>query len=138
MPASIWRRFFAAFYDFLILIAVLMLAGFIWLFASKFNAESMSTGYYKLYLLAVTTAFYVYFWVKGQTLGMLAWSIRVCRTDGRNLGWLQALWRFACSLLIFPTCGMTYATALLDQNRRAMHDILSRTVVISTKSPSTE
>jgi uncharacterized RDD family membrane protein YckC len=68
--------------------------------------------WFSFYLLSVCFLFFGWFWTHGgQTLGMRAWKIRLQRTDGKGLGWWQALLRFfLASLWILP---MAYVSQVL-------------------------
>lgn len=59
---------------------------------------------YRAVQLLVIAAFFVYFWTsRGQTVGMLAWRLRVQRPDGSLLDWRLALARLGIvSALLVP------------------------------------
>ena len=69
------------------------------------------------------------FWLRtGQTLGMLAWRLRVVQSDnGRSITWKQALIRYFVALLSWAAVGLGFAWALFDRNRNTWHDLLSGT-----------
>ena len=49
------------------------------------------------FLVVVLGIYFVWCWVRGQTLAMKTWRIRIVDRDGRPLGQLRALFRYACS-----------------------------------------
>ena len=51
------------------------------------------------FLVVVLGIYFVWCWVRGQTLAMKTWGIRVVDRQGRPLGQLRALFRYACSWL---------------------------------------
>ena len=51
------------------------------------------------FLVVVLGIYFVWCWVRGQTLAMKTWGIRVVDRHGRPLGQLRALFRYACSWL---------------------------------------
>jgi 2-hydroxy-6-oxonona-2,4-dienedioate hydrolase len=80
--------------------------------------------------LLVTSAYFVGFWNVGQTPGMRLMRLRVVTLDGRNLSPLRALLRFFGLLVaIVPACA-GLALVLVDGRRRALQDMLARTVVL--------
>ena len=52
----------------------------------------------------IVVGFFGYFWTqRGQTLGMLAWRLRITNTEGRLMGWGQCLRRLATlAVLLLP------------------------------------
>ncbi|MBU3825528.1 MAG: RDD family protein [Candidatus Oceanisphaera merdipullorum] len=109
------RRFAAWLYDLLVVVSLLMVAGFIYfgLTALALELGWISLGghqdmaamlgashWYQLCLLAVALFFYCWFWrTSGQTIGMRAWRLRVQNIDGSRLRWAQCVIRAACALL---------------------------------------
>ena len=81
-------------------------------------------------LFIETFVFFAFFWIRlGQTIGMLAWKLRVLSIDGRALSLHQALLRFIGALLSFATFGLGYVWMLIDPGRRTWPDMVSRTEV---------
>ncbi|ART81198.1 hypothetical protein CBP12_12425 [Oceanisphaera avium] len=109
------RRLAAWLYDFLVLISLLMLTGFVYFGATLLalqlgwislgdhedTAALLSASRsYQLCLLAVGLFFYCWFWrTSGQTLGMRAWRLRVQNTDGTRLRLAQCVIRAGAALL---------------------------------------
>ena len=76
-------------------------------------------------------AFFAYFWVsRGQTVGMLAWNLRLETDTGTALRPAQALLRFIGALLSFATLGIGYLWMYVDPDRRTWPDMLSKSRVI--------
>jgi uncharacterized RDD family membrane protein YckC len=145
-PAGLFRRFAAIFYDFLMLIAVLIMAGFLakiigflpdvltdnqprdltfWALKISFN----------LYIYTICYFFFVYPWMKnGQTLGMQAWKIKVISIDGSNLSYKTASIRFFAAILSWLTLGFGFWRAMFDKEKRTWHDALSQTRLVMLKS----
>lgn len=74
-------------------------------------------------------AFYCYFWMhKGQTIGMLAWRLRL-ETEG-IFTLRKALLRFCGELLSIFAIGLGYFWIWIDKDRRSWSDILSGSVVV--------
>lgn len=159
-PASGLRRLGAILYDTLLLLAVLVLAAFIvqpWV-------DGQATLGYQLYLLSVSFLYFSWFWLHGgQTLGMLAWSIRLQPVASEKLTWKHAILRFfaiVISWLIFSLgffwlmrfdqltaaivtwfIGLgSFAWIWVDPQQRNWHDWVSRTrtVRLFLGSPKSE
>ncbi len=77
-------------------------------------------------------AFFAYFWVsRGQTLGMLAWRLRIVPIElGSVITLRQALLRFIGALAAFAALGLGYLWMYVDAEKRTWPDMLSNTRVI--------
>ena len=85
----------------------------------------------KTILFVELFGFFAYFWVwRGQTAGMLAWSLRIETDDGTPMRLGQALLRFVGAGLSFAALGLGYLWIYIDPDRRAWPDMLSRTHVV--------
>jgi uncharacterized RDD family membrane protein YckC len=134
--AGLPRRLAAMFYDSLLLLALLMVATA--LFLPLTGGEAIDPrGHptlefvYRLVLVGLVVGFFGLFWTRrGQTLGMATWRLRVEREDGRLLTWGDALRRLGWALVSLLPAGLGFAWVLVDPERRAWHDRLSRTRVV--------
>lgn len=129
--ASFWRRLGAMFYDSLLLLALMLVS------TSLITLPlGMPTGYglvlFQFFIFEIIPAvFFCGFWgLGGQTLGMRAWKLRVVGDDGANLTWGDALLRHLAALLSCLSCGFGFLWILVDPQRLAWHDRLSKTRVI--------
>jgi uncharacterized RDD family membrane protein YckC len=130
-PAGLPRRLAALAYDFLLLGGVLVAYTFVVLAVRGGEAVPPGTGWFELSLAALCVAFFVWFWTHGgQTLGMLAFGLRVVVADGRPVGVRAALVRAAASLVSALPAGLGFWWALVDSERRCWHDRLSGTRVV--------
>ena len=66
----------------------------------------------------------------GGTPGKLLLGMRVTRPDGAPVGWRRALCRSLAEWLSRLTLGLGYAAALMNPERRTLHDVLCDTVVV--------
>ena len=83
----------------------------------------------QLLLLAEAYAFFAFFWMRcGQTLGMLAWRLRVTQ-GGARISFGQAHLRMAGGVLSLACLGLGHIWMLFDRGRRTWPDILSRTSI---------
>ena len=76
-------------------------------------------------LLAEAYAFFLFFWTRrGQTLGMVAWRLRV--TDGNApIGLRQAHLRMAGGILSLACLGLGHLWMMFDRHGRSWPDMLS-------------
>lgn len=131
-PAGLPRRLAAIVYDVLPLCAVLLVfTTAVWL-ARGGREIPPGTIWFQLALVGVADAFFGWFWTHGgQTLGMLAWRIRVVRADdGGPLGWGRATLRFAAAIVSLLPLGLGFWWALVDREASTWHDRLSGTRLV--------
>ncbi len=75
--------------------------------------------------------FFTGFWVRGgQTLGMRAWRLKVVRLDGTDLSWSDALRRHLSALISVLLLGLGFLWILIDPEKMAWHDRLSKTRLV--------
>jgi uncharacterized RDD family membrane protein YckC len=130
-PASLWRRLAAFCYDALLLAALLFSFTAVVLAVRLGEPVPPGTLWFPLSLAGIVMAFYCGFWVHGgQTLGMRAWRIRVVCEDGAALGWARAAARFGAAAVALAPIGLGLWWSMLDRERRAWHDRLTRTRVV--------
>ena len=134
--AGLLRRLGGMLYDGLLLLAVLMIATALFLpltggEAINPRANPVLEWVYRATLLLLVVGFFGVFWTRrGQTLGMASWRLRVEREDGAPLTWGDAVRRLAAAALSWLPLGLGYLWILVDRDRRAWHDRLSRTRVV--------
>jgi uncharacterized RDD family membrane protein YckC len=125
------RRVAAAFYDLLLLAAVLMLATALVL---PLLGNDPATGRHPLlttYLFLVSFAYFAWPWMHGgQTLGMKTWRIRLVRYDGGPISPWQALLRFLAALVAWGAAGLGVVWSAWDRERLAWHDRASYTLLV--------
>ena len=122
-PASLGRRLGAILYDTLLIIALWMIT--ILLVVIAVGEAVVGVGL-QILLVAEAFGFYVFFWLRGgQTLGMLAWRLRVVTPDGRAIGWRSAIVRVITACL-----GLGNLWMLLDRENLAWHDRFSDTMIV--------
>lgn len=137
-PVYLLRRLGAVFYDSLLLIAVLFLAGLpLPLIPEAARFEPWVRYATLLYLLLVSFSFFGWFWTHGgQTLGMRAWRLRVVTADREALTWRLAWRRFAWSMVSWAFVGAGFLWSLFDPQWQTWHDRLSGTRLVRTSRPS--
>lgn len=127
LPAPVWRRLFAALYDILICICLVLLAGLLYLALMQGHAESLKSPAYMIYQLSILSGYFILSWhFGGQTLGMRPWRLHLLNNEGHYLSWKASIWRYLIQMLTLTGCGIVFLTTFTDRNKRALHDILSR------------
>lgn len=131
--ASLLRRLAAMTYDLFIIIACIIFSTLIWVIVKNEAVAANNVIVFRTYILAVIYLFFVWFWVKrGQTLGMLAWKMKLVGSDGNKVGVIRASFRFILALLFSIPCGFTYIWMILDPESVTLHDRISKTYVVKT------
>jgi uncharacterized RDD family membrane protein YckC len=122
------RRLAIMIYDGLIVLALCMIAAGVALLAGFRGLVALRDPLYTVYLISVWFAYLGWCWhYGGMTVGMRAWKVRIESDDGTPPSWAQCLARFVLSLLSAAALGIGFAWSLLDEQKRAWHDLASRT-----------
>mgnify|MGYP003624457168 FL=1 len=137
------RRLAAAGYDLMLLLAVLMVVtfGYLGIYIGFYgeaaaHQQADAGGFVgdhllSLIVLLVTTVFYLTFWtIKGQTLGMQAWRIRLQQPNGESISHKQALIRLLVCQLSWLCGGLGFFWQLWDKQSRSWQDIASNTQLV--------
>ncbi len=127
-----WRRILCMIYEFLLLIAVLFIAGFIFHLVYHDTDSPYFRPVFQLYLFSVAGIYLIWFWTHGgQTLAMQTWKIRVISTNGERISIWQAIARyfFAVTSISFFGCGIIWA--LFDREGQFLYDRLAGTKIIN-------
>ena len=86
---------------------------------------------YQALLLVIVILFFGVFWTRrGQTLGMMAWRLRVQRADGGLLGWGDVLKRLGAATVGLCLAGLGYWWIWVDRDRLAWPDRWTGTRVV--------
>lgn len=94
-------------------------------------AIAPGTRWYQLLLaIIVLTYFAGFWWRRGQTVGMVAWQLRVVTADGRPLSPVRATARALLAPLSLAAVGLGFFWALIDPQRRTWHDLMTRTRLV--------
>ncbi|PJC94397.1 hypothetical protein CUC44_03570 [Aeromonas lusitana] len=139
--AGLLRRLGALLYDYLVVIALLIIAGFIGMgVAHLLLATGMATvpegkdaswlltsPLYSAWLAFIICGFYTWFWTRaGQTIGMRAWRLRIQNVDGSNIRITQALIRLGTAAF-----GLGNLLCVFNRERpRAFQDIWAECEVV--------
>jgi len=141
-PASFIKRLMAMVYDSLLVIALWMIIGGIGVALNNGEAISLETSphstvaLFNSALFCATFLFFGFFWTRnGQTLGMLAWHLRVQTLAGGRLSWRQALLRFFLAIPSLGLFGLGLIWMLFTDERLSLHDRWSGTCMVQLPKP---
>ena len=127
--ARLIKRLLAMVYDSLLVMAVWMLVGYI--FIAFNDGEAVTGPIFKSTVFLVTFLFFALFWTQsGQTLGMIAWRLRVESDQGQPLSTKQALLRFMAAIFSAAALGMGYWWIMFDNNKLSWHDHWSNSRIV--------
>ena len=132
------RRLMALVYDTFLVLPLIMLSVAIALAiqlaitgadsSSSMDNVKVNPAVVQLLAFFTVAGFYTWFWrLKGQTLGMQAWRIRLRSIDGSPVTVAQAMKRCAGAVVSLGALGAGYWWCLFDANQRYWHDIWSGT-----------
>jgi uncharacterized RDD family membrane protein YckC len=131
-PAPLWRRLASASYDLLLAVALLLSGSLILVLVRDAAHLQIGLALWRAYYMVILFAFFGGFWMRGgQTLGMKAWRLQLRRDDGGRVLFLTALLRFLAAWLSWLLGGAGMLWCLVDRRRRAWHDIIAGTEVVT-------
>jgi uncharacterized RDD family membrane protein YckC len=128
---SLLRRLGAIFYDGLLLFSLLFFSTLLILPFNSGAAIDSGNIPYKIYLLAISYFYFTWQWTHGgQTLGMLAWKIRLEGKDCPQVGWMNATIRLLLAVISLVFFGAGFLWSVFDSGKLAFHDRFSDTRLI--------
>ena len=128
-PTGIGRRFGAAVYDVLLVVAIWM--GTLLVGVLINSGEAITGWWVQLLLLFEWAFFYLYFWSRdGQTLGMTAWRVKLVNSEGKAPSLQQLLIRLAVAPLSIACAGIGYLWFYVGSRKQTWHDQASDTFVV--------
>ncbi|MBX2807655.1 MAG: RDD family protein [Cellvibrionaceae bacterium] len=128
---SLLRRIAAIGYDSLLIMAVSMAYGLLYIGLAKLfgglDSDRPAGLGFQLGWLLTLVGFYCYFWMRGgQTTGMRAWRIQLVHRNGGSPQLIQCVIRLITALF-----GWTFfITALFDKHQQCLHDKWSKTRLV--------
>jgi len=128
-----WRRLVSLLYEFLILLAIIFIASFIFHLVFRDVNAFYFTPLYQFYLLIIMGYYFIWFWTRGgQTLSMQTWKIRVVTVDGNLLSKRTAITRYLIAVIGILFFGIGIVWAFVDRDHQYLHDRLAGTRIIKT------
>ena len=134
--ASLPRRLGAIGYDSLIVIALSFAVTGMWMLVMQ-TEQAIGPAFQSTLFISIFL-FFGFFWTRsGQTIGMIAWRIRIQSKEGYSISWTQALVRFFSAIFSMLIFGLGYVWMLINDEKLTLHDKLSNTeVVFLPKQPN--
>lgn len=130
---QLYRIIGSVIYDWLVVLGLLMIFGF---FAVAINhsltgqeAISSENILFKLYVLAVVSLYFLYFWHRsGQTVGMKAWKIQLQSADQAPIKAKQLITRLIVAIPSYAL-GLLGVLWLYTPSKRTWQDMASGTQI---------
>ena len=125
-PAPLRYRFAAMLYDALVMLAIwiVTIVALVTLIG-----DAVTGAWVQSLLFMELYGFFAFFWCRrGQTLGMLAWRLRLHSSGGFTPS--QALRRFVAGLVSWATLGLGFFWMWFDKGRLTWPDRFSRSIVV--------
>ncbi|WP_415885649.1 RDD family protein [Neptuniibacter sp. QD37_6] len=131
--ASPLKRLGAFVYDLMLVAALLMVSTGVLMTIN--GGEALDTSpYFAVYqsaLFIIVYLFLSFFWMRnGQTLGMLAWRLRVQTSEGYRLNFTQSLIRYIVGIISLSAFGLGFLWMFINKQKMTWHDLASGTHVV--------
>ena len=128
--AGLFRRLAAILYDSLLIIAMWLITTLL-LVAFINDGTALQGPLFQFGLYFEACLFYSYFWrLRGQTLGMQVWKIKLISPSLQTLSWQECFARLFFALVSVSMLGLGFIWMLFDPERLTWHDRASGTRVV--------
>ncbi|OUW42348.1 MAG: hypothetical protein CBD40_01545 [Gammaproteobacteria bacterium TMED180] len=128
--AGLFRRLAAILYDSLLIIAMWLITTLL-LVAFINDGAALQGPLFQFGLYFEACLFYSYFWrLRGQTLGMQVWKIKLISPSLQTLSWQECFARLFFALVSVSMLGLGFIWMLFDPDRLTWHDRASGTRVV--------
>ena len=128
--AGLFRRLAAILYDSLLIIAMWLITTLL-LVALVNDGTALQGPLFQFGLYFEACLFYSYFWrLRGQTLGMQVWKIKLISPSLQTLSWQECFSRLFFALVSVSMLGLGFIWMLFDPDRLTWHDRASGTRVV--------
>ena len=135
--AGLFRRLAAILYDSLLIIAMWLITTLL-LVAFINDGTALQGPLFQFGLYFEACLFYSYFWrLRGQTLGMQAWKIKLISPSLQTLSWQECFARLFFALVSVSMLGLGFIWMLFDPDRLTWHDRASGTRVVLLRKEDT-
>ena len=133
-PATLRRRALALVYEALLLLALVFIGSLPFVMITQGLDRSIERPLFQLYLVLLMGLYFTWQWCHGgQTLALKTWRLRVVTREGSQLGWGDALKRYAFALPGALLLGAGFLWALADRERLFLHDRLAGTRIVASE-----
>lgn len=110
---SLLRRLACWLYEGVLLFGVVFMAGYLFSTLTQTRHALDNRHAQQGFIFLVLGTYFIWFWMKGQTLAMKTWHIRVVDTQGHALSLGRAVWRYLlCWIWFLPPLLVSYVTGL--------------------------
>ena len=128
--AGLFRRLAAILYDSLLIIAMWLITTLL-LVVFINDGAALQGPLFQFGLYFEACLFYSYFWrLRGQTLGMQVWKIKLVSPSLQTLSWQECFARLFFALVSVSMLGLGFIWMLFDPDRLTWHDRASGTRVV--------
>ncbi len=128
--SSLIRRLAALVYDSFLIAAIWMLSTTL-LVAFVADGDEVQGWPFQLFLYFELFAFYYIFWrIRGQTLGMQVWKIVAVNERGEILDGEQCVLRFLAATISMLPFGAGLLWILFNKDNLALHDLATNTRIV--------
>ena len=130
---SLLRRLACQVYESLLLLAVLFVASIPFVALAQ---HLMPSGYRELvwiYWLVIAGIYFALFWLRGQTLAMKTWHLRLESGSGGLPSLRQVVKRYLLACLLWP---ISWLWALFAKDHQFLHDHLAGTRLVNVVPPT--
>jgi uncharacterized RDD family membrane protein YckC len=129
--ASVSVRLLALLYEAVLVAALLLLATAVFVLLAGDSSSEPRRALLQLYLVTVAGVYFVWSWTGGRrTLPMRTWRLRLLDARNRSPSVRSAVTRYLVALVTLPLGGLALLWALVDSERRFLHDRLAGTRVV--------
>jgi len=136
--APLLRRLLSLVYESLLLAALLMAGALPFVLAAQAADAVAARALFQLYLLALAGVYFSWQWLRGgQTLPMKTWRLRLVTREGAPLTRAHALKRLLFAIAGTAAMGAGFLWALIDRDRRFLHDRLAGTKIVISAPATT-
>jgi uncharacterized RDD family membrane protein YckC len=126
-----WRRLAAMLYDTFVVFSFIILATAVALLLNHGHSFLPIRYLFLTYLLVSTGLFLSWFWQRGgQTLGMLAWKMKVVDGNGERLTWRKAFLRYWLAMVTLSAGGIGLWWCLFNKQKQSLHDLILKTKIV--------
>ena len=138
---SLFRIFAAICYDLIVVCGILMIAGFIIVpvYHMVTHQDSIPAGnwFFRILLYLIVFSYYAFSWTcGGQTIGMKSWKLKLIGDDHTSPTLVKCFIRYVGGQLSCALALIGYIMIWFGPKHLMLHDLLSRTRMISLKKSS--
>ena len=129
--ASMSVRLLSLLYETVLVAALLLVATAVFVLLLGDSAAQPQRLLLQFFLVIVTGIYFVWSWTGGRrTLPMRTWRLQLLDAQDRSPNVRSALTRYLVALVTLPLGGLPLLWALVDSERRFLHDRLAGTHIV--------